>query len=208
MGIIIDLLLVAIVIISTFIGYKRGLINVIFSLCAFIISLVITFILYKPLTNFVIENTDFDEKIENIIIEKGITDTEKYETNEYVEKYISKSMTETKDELVESTATIISERLIGIIIGIVLFLLIRIILILAKGIINGISNLPFIKQCNELGGLIYGILVGILIIYVLLAILFFVVSINNTGIISKAIDSSYIAKMLYNNNIILNIIFK
>ena len=156
MGILLDILLIAILLISIVLGYKKGLINVAFNLCAFIIALIITLVLYKPITNFVIDNTEFDEKIESVIIEKGLSNDEKNTTedgtlNKYIEEYVMKSVDNTKNEIVKSTATIIAEKTIGIVVMIALFIVIRILLIFAKAIINGIANLPIIKQFNELG---------------------------------------------------------
>ena len=45
------------------------------------------------------------------------------------------------------------------------------------------------------------------ILFCVLAILFFIMSINNSGMIANMINSSIISKMLYENNLILNIIF-
>ena len=213
MGILLDILLIAILLISIVLGYKKGLINVAFNLCAFIIALIITLVLYKPITNFVIDNTEFDEKIESVIIEKGISNDEKNTTedgtlNKYIEEYVMKSVDNTKNEIVKSTATIIAEKTIGIVVMIALFIVIRILLIFAKAIINGIANLPIIKQFNELGGLLYGILRGLVIVYGILTIMFIVISMNNNGIIANSIDTSIISKILYENNIILNIVFK
>ena len=213
MGILLDILLIAILLISIVLGYKKGLINVAFNLCAFIIALIITLVLYKPITNFVIDNTEFDEKIESVIIEKGLSNDEKNTTedgtlNKYIEEYVMKSVDNTKNEIVKSTATIIAEKTRGIVVMIALFIVIRILLIFAKAIINGIANLPIIKQFNELGGLLYGILRGLVIVYGILTIMFIVISMNNNGIIANSIDTSIISKILYENNIILNIIFK
>lgn len=208
MGIILDIIVIGIIIISTFLGYKKGLVNVIFNICAFLIALIITIILYTPITNLVIENTEFDEKIENVIIEKGVTTEDENSTEDsFLDKYISQSVTNAKNDIVQSSSTIIAQKIIGILVAIILFIVVRIILIFAKALINGIASLPIIKQLNEIGGLAYGILMGVLLVYVLLAVLFMVVSINNTGTIANAINNSIITKILYSNNIILNIIF-
>ena len=65
----------------------------------------------------------------------------------------------------------------------------------------------WLKQFNELGGALYGAITGLIAIYVILAIVFFVVSINGFEYINEAIDMSIITKYLYGNNIILNIFF-
>lgn len=208
MGILLDIILIGIIIISTLIGYKRGLINVIFNVCAFLIALIITIFLYTPITNFAIENTEFDEKIESAILEKGISNQDETSTEDgFLDNYVSQSITDTKNDIVKSTSTIIAQKIIGILIAIILFIVIRVVLIFAKALINGIASLPIIKQLNEVGGLAYGILMGLIIIYVILAVFYFVISVNNTGTIANAINTSIITKLLYSNNIILNIIF-
>ena len=74
MGIVIDIIIIAILFLSIFLGYKKGLIKLVFNLCAFLIALIVTFILYRPISAIVINNTDFDENIKQTILEKGITE--------------------------------------------------------------------------------------------------------------------------------------
>jgi len=208
MGIMLDVIVVAIILFNTIIGYTKGLVNVVFNLCAFLIALIITVFLYTPITNFVIENTEFDEKLENVIIENGITgETETLTESGAIEKYLSQSITNTKNDIIQSSSTIIAQKIIGIIIAIALFIIIRLVLVFAKALINGIASLPIIKQLNEVGGLFYGIFIGVVIVYVVLAILFLVISINNNAILTQAINNSIITKILYSNNIVLNLIF-
>ena len=93
MGLLMDIVLVAILVLNVIIGYKKGLINVIFNICAFLLAIVITIILYKPVSNLIIKNTGIDKKIENIIIENFSADTtDSGETKyvgviDYLEKY-------------------------------------------------------------------------------------------------------------------------
>ena len=210
MGILLDLMILAILIISTIIGYKRGLINVVFNLCAFLVALILTFILYKPVANFLVENTEIDDKIESVIIENGIISVEDNSDNvatNYINQYLPDGVTDITDDIIEETATVVAQKIVGIIAFLILLIVIRLLLIFVRGLVNGIASLPIIKQFNELGGLIYGIFIGFVWIFIILAVLFFVVSINNNGIIQDAVNSSFIAKFLYENNIILNFIF-
>ncbi len=214
MGIILDFILLAILILSIFMGYKRGLINVVFNLCAFVVAFIITFILYIPITRLVINNTQIDENIKSTIIENGIIENSSDENknegnglNVYIQKFVTQTVTNASNETLENVAGLVAERIVSILVSIALFIAVRVLLILARALVEGISNLPIIKQFNELGGVIYGILRGAVVIYAILAILFFVISINNTGVISNAIETSILSKILYENNIILNIIF-
>ncbi len=214
MGIVLDVIILGILLISIFLGYKKGLIGVAFNLCAFLVAIVVTWILYSPITNIVINNTQIDDSIKNTIIEKSVIEVkdDKQEkdgnkVNEYIQKYVTTPATAKTNEAIEQTAQIVAEKVVAIGVGIVLFIVVRIALILLKFLAEAIASLPIIKQCNKAGGIIYGIIVGFFIIYVLLAILFFVMSVNNIGTVADMINSSIISKFLYENNIILNIIF-
>ena len=46
-GILVDLVIISIIISSTYWGYRRGLVAVIFKVLVFILSLLIVFLLYK-----------------------------------------------------------------------------------------------------------------------------------------------------------------
>jgi len=68
MGIILDIIIIAIMAISIFIGYKKGLVRVAVKLCAFLIAIIVTLVFFKPVSNIIIKNTQIDEKIESVII--------------------------------------------------------------------------------------------------------------------------------------------
>ena len=64
-GIIIDILIVAFLALSVFLGYKKGFVSLAIKLCAFLIAILITFVLYRPLGNLIINTTSIDESIED-----------------------------------------------------------------------------------------------------------------------------------------------
>ena len=71
MGIIIDLILIAVVLLSAFLGYKKGLVKLGAKLFAGIIAIVLTLILYRPVSGTIIKNTPIVEKIKNVVIENS-----------------------------------------------------------------------------------------------------------------------------------------
>ena len=60
----------------TFIGYKRGLIKVAFKLISFLLAIVLAVVLYKPISNFIINNTLYEIKKESKFIIIGFTTNE------------------------------------------------------------------------------------------------------------------------------------
>ena len=60
MGIILDIIVIAIFALNIFICYKKGLVKLAVGLIAVIASVILSMIFYKPVSNMVIENTEFD----------------------------------------------------------------------------------------------------------------------------------------------------
>ena len=206
MGIFLDIVVVAILALNIILGYKKGLINVVFNIVAFLLAIVITLVLYKPVSNIIIQNTNIHENIKEMILKRSQGTEPKEENiesndiNKYIENSINNMTNEAKTAARENFATKAAQ----VITGIVLFILTRAILILLRFVTQTIAKLPIIKQFNTLGGIIYGIIKGLIIIYVLLTIMYLIVSIKGNGNIALAIDSSCITKFLYDNNIIVN----
>ena len=221
MGIIIDLILLAIIGLNLFLGYKKGLIKVAFSIFAFFIALIATVILVKPVSYMIIKNTQIDEKIKTIIIDNNYYNDDDEQSDEnskqeesisdknqnFIQKYIMNTITEktneAKNRALETTSEVISIKIIEIITAIVVFVLIRVIIIILSFLSDFISEIPIIKQFNKAGGIIYGLLKSLIIIYIILTIIFIIESVKGNSMISCAIDESVITKVLYNNNIVI-----
>lgn len=218
MSILLDLIVIGIILLSTFLGYKKGLIGVAFKIVSFVIAIVITLILYVPVSNLVINNTQWDETIQYAIVEKlSISNIEenkeikKEETNmpavivDYINGAIKDTVVSTQNNIVEAVSRDLAINIIKIGVMIVLFILAKIALIFAKALVEGIAKLPILKQFNEIGGIAYGILRGILVIYVILVIVSLLIPVLNNDGILRTINETMLCKMLYNNNIILKL---
>jgi len=215
MGIILDVIIVAIIALNIYACYKKGLVNLAVGLVAFIAAIILAIILYRPVSNLVIENTQFDENIENVIIENFSAQTPDGEQVEvqyvsvwsYLEKYIGEAVGETQNELVADTAATLAVKVINLGVIIVIYLVVRVALFALTFIADAITSLPILKQLDDVGGILYGAIKALIIVYVVLAIVFFVVGLTANTTISTAIDSSYVTKFFYNNNILLNLVF-
>lgn len=213
MGIILDVIIVAIVVLNIFICYKKGLVKLAVGLIAVLAAIILALILYKPVSNIIIKNTDIDEKIENAIINNFSADTNgngevRYVgILDYLEKYVDDAINKTQNEIVYETAGTMAIKIVNTAVLLGIFLIVRIILQLLTFVSDIITSLPIIKQFNEVGGVLYGIAKAILIIYVILAILFFVIFATENATISNAIADSFITKFLYEHNLLLNILF-
>lgn len=214
MGIILDIILIGIIALSIFLGYKKGLIKVAVKLFAFVIAVVVTLVLYKPVSNLIIEKTEIDDNIKGVIIENGTKEIQgnNGEIKEdgfmaYMQEYVENTVAETQNDIVTSVAEVTSVKAIELITIIGLFIVTRVALILLTFISDIITKLPILKQFNKIGGTLYGVLRGLLVVYFLLAIAFLIVSATGNNAIISVIDGSIITKFMYTNNILLNMIF-
>ena len=214
MGIIVDLIIVGILVLCIFLGYKRGLTGSLLKIVTFLLALIIAFILFKPVSNFIINNTKLDENLESSI-KSMFLEVEENDTSsnmptamtDYINKVIEDAADDAKTAVVETAARDVAISIINLGVVIVVYIIARIILIFVKGIASLITKLPVIKQFDKLGGIIFGLLKALVIIYVILAIISFVSPmITDSGVID-AINQSFIGKGMYNNNILLEIVF-
>ena len=190
MGILIDIIFIALILLSAFLGYKKGLVNMASKLFAGILAIIITLILYQPVSNAIIKNTSLQTKIENIIIEK--TQTENQEENSNVINELSQNM-------IKEQAKNISINVVPAITMIGIFLLVKIILSIVFALINGIANLPILKQFNEVGGIAYGLVRGAIISVICIALLGVYAKINPQNKINTEIENTYLTKIVYKN---------
>ena len=154
MGIIFDIIIVAIFALNIFVCYKKGLVKLAVGLIAVLVAIILSVILYKPVSNLIIKNTGIDKKIENIIIENFSADTtDSGETKyvgviDYLEKYAKDTANKTQNEIVYETAGTMAVKITNIVVLLAIFIIIRAILLLLTFISDIITSLPLIKQFN------------------------------------------------------------
>ena len=107
---------------------------------------------------------------------------------------------------IEEAANSFAIKIIELGVILLLYLITRLVLRFISALTDLITNLPILKQINKTGGIIYGFIKGIFIVYAILGIIYLI-----SPIISKnafdIIDNTIITKEIYNNNILLTLIF-
>ena len=206
MGIILDFILIGIIALFTFIGYKQGLIKVAIKILSFFIAIVIALVLYKPISSLVIKNTTIDDRIKNVIAENVKLEEKENSESNIVKQNLSSKIIAGTNNTIEETANAFAVKIIEIGVILILYIIARIVLLFISALTDLIAKLPIIKQINKTGGIIYGFLKGVLIIYIILGIIYLVAPIINTNRL-EIIDKTIITKEIYNNNILLKMVF-
>ena len=208
MGIVLDVILIVIILLNVIICYKKGLVKLAVGLVAVIVSLTECKWTYN--SN---KNTEIDEKIKESIINTLTTESNENDTSDkgmmqYMQSYVDDAVNKTKNEIVIEASEVVSTKIINVCAFLGIFVVVRILAILLTIIADLIMSLPILKQFNKAGGIIYGILKALIIIYIILAIIFAITYITGNTTISNVISETYITKIFYNNNVLLNFIFK
>ena len=193
MGIIIDITLIAIVLISAFFGYKKGLVKLGAKLFAGIIAIIVTIVIYKPVSGIIINNTTIDEKIENASIQNA---TNFINENDKMQNGITENV---EKNILPEQARNLSKNVVYVITALVLFVVVKIILSIVISLMDFVANLPILKQFNELGGIIYGMVRGGLIVCICILLMGVYVKMNPESTLNINIQNSYITKIIYEN---------
>lgn len=214
MGIVVDLIIVAVMLLFIFLGYKKGLTGSLIKLLSFVIAIVLAVILYKPVGNVVIENTTIDDNIRTSLNETfGVQENKQEEKNEEnvpssimnnINKEIENATDEVKTNVIDET----TKTVVYVGSAIVIFLAVKVVLLIVSLFTSQITKLPIIRQVDKIGGLAYGAIEGIVIVYAILAVISLTSVIWANNAVVMAIGKSTLGEMLYNNNFILNLLFK
>lgn len=197
---ILDLIVILIIALFTFIGYKQGLVKLAIKILSFFIALIVSIALYKVIGNMIINNTDIDNKIENAIVSKVLTE-------DYTEKLdmLPNSLVETGEATVNELAVNVTEKIIYMVTFIVLFIVLKIALKFVTLLTSLITKLPVIKQFDKTGGLIYGFAKGFIIVTAIFAVISLAAPILDFKYINM-INKSYLSSTLYNHNLLIGLI--
>ena len=200
---IIDIIILVFILLSAIGGYRKGLILLGIHLFAFVLALLISFVLYRPIGNIIINTTQVDETIQATIQKNAETmvNTKGFEND------LTKSLVESaKNGMLPEVSKELAYNIVYLGTMIVLFLVLRVCLMLVNTVANAISKLPVLDQVNKLGGAAYGVVRGIIITYAVLLIISLGIAINPTTKLAQMINDTYLAKTMMENNI-LNVFF-
>lgn len=227
---VIDILGILVVVISAIIAFKKGFVKTFFDFISTFIAIVLAFSLCNFGVQLIKENTTIDEWLEEVLNKSLNVSEEKNEEYVLEEDYTTSDnannnfLTETLENLPQNIKEIVGleeykenakisiiensiEIILKILSWIIIYVLARLILWLLCLIFNGIMSIPFLKQINNMAGLVLGAVVGLFRIYIFLAFVSFLTSVVTMDSFMELIKNSMIISVMYENNILISLIF-
>ena len=221
MGLVVDFIILLVIVIFAVWGQKKGLTGVFFKIVNFFLSLIIVFIIYKPVANFVMDKTAIDEalssRIQEILMNTELSQGEFINEDstqmskvavQTINKVAKDAIDNNKGQIVEYVSAKIAKFIISGITLILILMASKFALGFIKSITEFVAKLPLLNTFNESGGLIYGFLKGIFIVYIVLAVLSITSPLTSKWKVIEAINESKVGARMYDNNIILKFISK
>ena len=196
-----DIIILIIIAGAAVIGYRKGLIRSVFNLGYHFVSLAAAAFSY-PMVSKKLSETQLYDKISEYVTQKvsagGFINTEA------LPEFMRQTAQAGIDAAVENTASSVTDLIVTIISVIIVFVVVKFVLGIASKTLNSFAKLPVIKGFNKLGGFVFGILSGVIIVYVVLA----VAAMFPQSQITDFIAQGSFAQSMYNNNLIMKCIFK
>lgn len=185
-----DILVIAIIGLYAFGGWRKGLILSVLGIAGYILSAIIANTYSSQLTNYIINNTNIMNSIENAI-GNGIKNVSQDPLANVASGFVS---------------DIAANSLIGIISFIIIFSISSFIIYRIIWAINKVGSLPVISEFNKLGGLIFGVSKGLIIIFIGLALVRFVIEVGGDVKLQQYIANTSLVQFMYHANPIVSMI--
>lgn len=220
-----DVTIIVIIIFYGIKGVARGFILTAFNLVGYILAAMIAKLYHPVMAKFITEKTDWFDKINSSISTRisGIVESVySSESTNFITDYLKlpsvieqgimdnfsiqgqmENINHSVNSYVSNTLT---EMLINIISIMIVFILSRIALIIIINILNSIAKLPVLRTVNRTSGLILGIVIGVLIVFIAFTILTPIIITSPEGFIAQTTYDSVLGEYFYTNNIIINIL--
>ena len=211
---VIDILLILVIALSAFIGYKKGFVKVIVKLGTFLIALVLAFLLQSSVAKFIGEDIGFKNTISTTVQNK-LSDYAKSKEDDkktdikMLEKTIDEINTaaeEKKAEVIQKWANNIADFILKGLSFIIIFFTVAIVMGIISLILNTVVKLPVLDTLNGVLGLGSAVILMVFRIMILLTIIYFMSPLEIVEPVINYINTSCITKLLYENNIIVSIL--
>lgn len=236
---VMDIIVIVIILLSVYFGYKKGFVKSAINLLSFFVAIALAVTFYKPLAVILTENTTIDDWIIGGIISSSekdnsidnakeltsgddtqpIKQTTEYEEQEklnLVSDVFSElpavitqnfNIEEIKNNAKEEIAYQASELIMNLLSLIIIYVIVKITLLVAMIVLNGIMQIPVLKQLNEILGMAFGAIIGFTQVYIAFAVITFISSVCDIAVVIEMIKVSSFASVLFENNVIINLLF-
>ena len=214
---------IVILIVCTINGVRLGMVKTVFSTFTFIAALILA-MAFSPKLNTTLQESvlykAINERIEETLEGNPVLTEENPDQDSVIEglalpEFIKEALAENNDESVYSVLGVdtfshyLSAYITRLILRVLAFLLVFIaaviVLKLLCAILDAIAGLPVLDKLNAVGGLVFGFINGMIILWILCSIAALFAGTSAGAAINKQISESVVLNIIYNKNLLLTL---
>ena len=182
MWMVVDLIALLIIVAYAAIGFFRGFSEFLFQVISLLITIGVVFFAYKPVANVVMD-TQLDEKIYSVVYENLANtpiaegeeiNTENTNMSKGIVSTINGYIAEAKENAEQNVLEFVSNKIAIIVVyaitAVALFVIVQLVLFFIRIALDIMGSLPLLREGNQVLGLVIGVIKGILLVYLLLAL--------------------------------------
>lgn len=220
----VDIIIIIILLLSIFYFAHKGLISSILKSCSWLISILVTYLLYPFVSSLIRRTIVFDFLRETIYTVMGLDSISATGGSSQITAINALTLPESlKTMLIDNNNSVIYDLLnvnslqeyiagyianiiLNIVISILVFFIIKFGMRFVITALNIAVKLPVVRQLNSLGGGLLGLFWGVAIIWSVMAITTLLIASPVFNDLIDAINNSFLGSILYDNNFIMNVL--
>ena len=204
-AILLDIAAVAVVAVSVGVMAKKGVIKSLYKILSLALTIIAVILLSGPVKEM-ISAVGWDAKINDFVYSSLVTDDKIMQSSLGEENMnaLPQFVTDSVENIADNTIVpAICDIVVSLVSALMIFLIAKLLIYLIFLLIEGVFKLPVFKSLNWLLGAVSGIISGLAIIYLVCGIAS--LNVSSSAQIRQIVDSTYLVKYFYDNNILMNI---
>lgn len=196
---ILDIILIAVIVVCAYLGFKRGFVKSLCNMFSLLISIIIAFLSYSKITEFIGKSPLGKFITEKLSASMGSSAVDLSSVPEFLRKPFEAGVESAADAMANNLATVI----IGVISVIITVIVVKLFIKFLFKVLNVFAKLPVLKQCNRLLGGLFGIVSGMFWVCIATLSLTYISIIPSAEFLREIMDTSYVVSMVAENSFLL-----
>lgn len=226
---VLDIIIVIILSICIWRGFKRGFIASAFGILTFLLAAGLSFMFYVPFSEYIVK-TPVGQNVSDAVNRSVYQSVSSFMVDEKDDSVTTENLLDelkipnflreivyqgsdflirnTKKTVTEAVSVSLSGAIIKIAAGLLLFILLLIGIWIVRIILELIFKLPLLSGINKITGGAAGLVNGVLLSYLVLAVVSFLITFIGTDWLRETAEQSYIFTNVYESNFIIRMFAK
>lgn len=199
----VDIIILIIIVLLGVLGARRGFVKSVIGILSLAASVALAWMLY-PVIAEILESIGVKNAIYETIYNNIASAISTGQSPDAFPQIMRQAIESGEAAISQSVANSAAVTVLNAIAFILVLIVSKVIIFLASKILIKISNFSIIGFFNRIFGGLFGVLQGILIVYVALTIIYAVAPLRENPVISTEIENSAVAKYMYGSKMIEN----